>query len=328
MAKTMVRAKNQIVSIITPYYRGTNYIEQSLKSVAAQNYPHIEHILIDDNIPEYTKDSAFLRKLQKKYSFKLIKHNCNKGISDACLTGLNHATGDYLVILHHDDWLAENSIAKRVAYMQRNPEIVASYMPIIEYYQKNQKTLKTDLHQTEKLIQTNQVFPSLYINNNLRLTPQGLTIRTDIAKEICTPIWNKFILDDWPIHIRLLEKYPDKIGILHENLIYYRIHDKNDTVNRYRLFSKECDTIAHLCPQHLKRRAIRYAIRKLQIYPTHKMLYHLKQLIKKILEMLIMPVRLISPEITVNRSTISYVLLIHLPDKFIKNPLKKLMSRR
>ena len=237
-------------------------------------------------------------------------------------------SGDYLVILHHDDWLAENSITKRVAYMQQNPEMVASYMPIIEYYQKNQQILKTDLHQTEKLIQTNHVFPSLYINNNLRLTPQGLIIKTAIAKEICTPIWNKFILDDWPVHIRLFEQYPHKIGVLHENLIYYRIHDKNDTVNRYKLFSKECNTVAELCPQHLKRKATLYAIRKLRVYPTHKIQYLLKQLIKKILEMLIIPVRLISPEITVNRSTISYILLIHLPDKFIKNPLKKLMGRR
>ena len=91
MAKTMAGAKNKTVSIITPYYKGKDYIEQSLKSVVAQNYPHIEHILIDDNTPENSEDSAFLKKLQKKYPFKLIKHNDNKGISGACLTGLNHA---------------------------------------------------------------------------------------------------------------------------------------------------------------------------------------------------------------------------------------------
>ena len=328
MVKKMAKAKNQTVSIITPYYRGANYVEKNLKSVAAQNYPHIEHILIDDNSPEDAKDSAFLKKLQKKYSFKLIKHQHNKGASRTSLTGLNHATGDYLVILHHDDWLCADSIAKRVAYMQKNPEMVASYIPIIEYYQKNQQTLKTDLHQTEKLIQTSRIFPSLYINNNLRLTPQGLIIKNDIAKEICAPIWNKFTLDDWAIHIRLFEQYPDKIGILHENLIYYRVHDKNNTVNHYKLFSQECDTIANLCPQHLKQKATHYAIRKLRIYPTHKIQYLLKQLIKKMLLLLIIPVRLISPEITINRSTISYVLLIHLPDKFIKNPLKKLMGRK
>ena len=66
MAKKMAGAKNQTVSIITPYYRGANYVEQNLKSVAAQNYPLIEHILIDDNTPEDIKDSAFLRKAAKK----------------------------------------------------------------------------------------------------------------------------------------------------------------------------------------------------------------------------------------------------------------------
>ncbi len=50
-------ASNQpLVSIVTPSYNQGRFIEDTLKSVKNQNYPNIEHIVIDGGSTDKTID--------------------------------------------------------------------------------------------------------------------------------------------------------------------------------------------------------------------------------------------------------------------------------
>lgn len=88
-------------SIITVTFNAEKTIKRTLKSVTAQSYTNIEHIIVDgasqDNtlniIKEYQQDTT-----------KII-HEPDKGIYDAMNKGIKQATGDYLCFLNAGDSL-------------------------------------------------------------------------------------------------------------------------------------------------------------------------------------------------------------------------------
>ena len=94
------------VSIITVVYNREHTIRQCIDSVNAQDYPNIEHIIIDgastDGTLQIVKQSA-------STSSKIISEP-DQGIYDALNKGINIATGDLIGILHSDDQFASSTI--------------------------------------------------------------------------------------------------------------------------------------------------------------------------------------------------------------------------
>lgn len=100
------------ISIITATYNSSKTVTDTLKSVALQTYPNIEHIIIDgaskDNTLEIVKQFPHVAK---------VVSEPDKGIYDAMNKGIKLATGDVIGILNSDDFYAnENIISKVVQY--------------------------------------------------------------------------------------------------------------------------------------------------------------------------------------------------------------------
>ena len=94
------------VSIIIPVYNGAEYVSKAIKSVMAQIYSNIELIIINDG----SKDDSerVIRKLcEKKFSNIAIRYisQTNMGVAQARNTGIDIATGEFLMFLDQDDWL-------------------------------------------------------------------------------------------------------------------------------------------------------------------------------------------------------------------------------
>jgi len=111
------------VSVIIPSYNSENSILTTLHSIKNQSYPNYECIIIDDHsndrtvsiIHEFIKDddrfSVFLRKGSKK------------GANTCRNEGLNLSTGEFIVFLDADDFLAEHCLEIRSKKMLENPTI-------------------------------------------------------------------------------------------------------------------------------------------------------------------------------------------------------------
>jgi glycosyltransferase involved in cell wall biosynthesis len=54
--------KQPLISIITPVYNGADYLDELILSVLQQDYPHIEHIIIDDGSNDNGATLAILKK--------------------------------------------------------------------------------------------------------------------------------------------------------------------------------------------------------------------------------------------------------------------------
>lgn len=102
--------ENPLVSIIVPVYKVEAYIGRCLNSIAAQAYPNIECILVDDASPDQSLAIAedFLKKSHVKY--KILKQLKNKGLSEARNSGVKNATGKYLYFLDSDDEMTPMAI--------------------------------------------------------------------------------------------------------------------------------------------------------------------------------------------------------------------------
>lgn len=120
-----------IFSIITVTYNAEKVIERTLKSVAEQSYPNIEHIIIDGA----SKDKTLA--LIQSSTFKVQKFICvsepDKGLYDAMNKGIQRATGDYVWFLNAGDKLHSNTIVEEVVSRMAHVD----YLPDIIYGETN-----------------------------------------------------------------------------------------------------------------------------------------------------------------------------------------------
>ena len=85
--------------MITAVYNNEAFIGSALASAQAQDYPNIEHIIVDGGSTDQTL--AILENHREKIA-KLISEP-DEGIYDALNKGISAATGKYIAFLHSDD---------------------------------------------------------------------------------------------------------------------------------------------------------------------------------------------------------------------------------
>lgn len=117
--------KKPLVSIIVPCYNGEKFIHKLLDSVLAQTYNPIELIVVDDG----SKDDSLtvLNRYKKRFKEGDIKYSViaqeNGGLPNAINTGLENFTGEYVNFIDCDDYFSDDSIEKRVNFLEKNKDI-------------------------------------------------------------------------------------------------------------------------------------------------------------------------------------------------------------
>jgi glycosyltransferase involved in cell wall biosynthesis len=112
-----------LVSIITPSFNQSSYLEQTLLSVLGQDYPHIEYIVVDGGSTDASVG------IIKKYEEKLAYWASEKdnGQADAINKGFARATGGIVAWLNSDDYYLPGTIRAAVNVLEEHPEIVLVY---------------------------------------------------------------------------------------------------------------------------------------------------------------------------------------------------------
>ena len=109
------------VSIITTSYNSAATIADTLTCVRDQDYPDIEHIIVDGQSSDET--------VQIVKSFphvtKIVSER-DKGIYDAMNKGLNLVTGNIIAILNSDDIYSHSSVISKVVdcFTKSNAETI------------------------------------------------------------------------------------------------------------------------------------------------------------------------------------------------------------
>lgn len=111
-----------LVTVITPIYNGQPYVAKCLESVLSQDYPNIEHIVLDGRSSDGTID--VLRQYDDRIA--LWRSEPDKGVYDAWNKALVEARGDWICFLGVDDEFLPNAVTAYMELAAKSPD--AEYM--------------------------------------------------------------------------------------------------------------------------------------------------------------------------------------------------------
>ena len=98
------------ISIITASLNAAAHIERAIQSVAAQTYPHIEHVIIDGGSTDGTLQIIERHRDSRGY----FVSEPDRGIYSAMNKGIKAATGDVFFFLNADDCLCDEQVVEDV----------------------------------------------------------------------------------------------------------------------------------------------------------------------------------------------------------------------
>ena len=109
-----------LVSIITPSYNHARFIKETIDSVLIQDYPHIEHIIVDGGSTDGTL--SILQQYRHLGDRLRFVSEPDHGQSHAINKGLAMARGEIIGWLNSDDTYQPGAVRKAVNALQQNPE--------------------------------------------------------------------------------------------------------------------------------------------------------------------------------------------------------------
>lgn len=104
----------RLVSVIIPAFNADQFIEATLDSVMAQDYPAIEVVVVDDGSTDATANRVLNFSSSARFPIRIITQ-ANKGVSAARNAGASVAHGELLALLDADDLWLPAKVSTQVA---------------------------------------------------------------------------------------------------------------------------------------------------------------------------------------------------------------------
>jgi len=221
--------KNPLVSIIMPVYNGEEFIAEALQSALTQTYNNLEVVVVDDCSTDdtYKVISFFKKKYPKKLHVIKLRKNRGKGGDAAANIAYQHTKGEFIARLDADDIALPDRVEKQVKFMLDNPEysVVGTSAHVINPEGEVVGEKKTPI--THRAIYRNCFVYHPMINPTQMFRREHLIDKKRL-----------YLLDN-PTnndYLTTMKKISNgaRYHNLPEKLIYYRIHDRNDSLARVR----------------------------------------------------------------------------------------------
>ena len=143
------------VSIITVCFNSELTIKYTINSVKSQDYPNIEHIIVDGGSIDSTLN--IIESIPSHNSVLISEPDL--GIYDAMNKGLDKATGDVVALLNSDDYYPrDNIISQIVDFFTSNPSVAIVFGNA--YYVKDNDLTKLKLFLNKSEIMMNSAHSS------------------------------------------------------------------------------------------------------------------------------------------------------------------------
>lgn len=193
------------VSICIPTYKQVDYLRKTLNSVLVQDFHDYELIITDDSSDDSVEN--LLKGFDFKGKLKYYRNKIALGSPANWNFSLKQATGEYIKILHHDDFFtSENSLRKFVQFLDNNPSASFAFSgTVIDLIAlKTKKIHSCSNRQFSKMIASpDRLFFANYIG-----APSATIIRND--KSVLFDESMKWLVDvDW--YMQLIFKNPNVV---------------------------------------------------------------------------------------------------------------------
>lgn len=198
------------VSIITTTFNSAKTVQNTIESVINQDYPNIEHIVVDGASKDNTID------IVNSYGSNIshLISEPDKGIYDAMNKGIKIATGDIIGILNSDDFFTSNDIISTIVDTFTQNDIDALYGDIHFVHPE-------DLNKPVRYYSSEIFRPSLFRFGFMPAHPSFY------VKKKCYDQFGLYALDykiasDYELLIRFLFKYKVKYQYIKKDFVTMR----------------------------------------------------------------------------------------------------------
>lgn len=103
------------LSIITVNFNNNPGLQQTIQSVQSQSYTDYEHIIIDANSVDGSKDTIIKYSKETSHLSYWVSEP-DKGIYDGMNKGINHAIGEYIYFLNSGDFLFDANVLASISF--------------------------------------------------------------------------------------------------------------------------------------------------------------------------------------------------------------------
>jgi glycogen(starch) synthase len=206
-----------LVSVVVPYFRLERHIEETLDSVAAQSYPRIETILVNDG--SLREEDRLLERLADRYPLRVVTQ-VNSGLGAARNLGISQSRGRYILPLDADDLLAPTFIERCVDALEANPDLayVATWA---QFMNGDGEPIHDDLGgympfgNWSNLIRRNNVGGTCSAVVRRRIFDRGFRYSTDLTS-----------YEDWELYWAMHQA--GMLGdVIPERLFHYRVREES-----------------------------------------------------------------------------------------------------
>ncbi len=111
-------ADQPLVSIVTPSYNQSRFLEETIVSALSQDYPRLEYIVVDGGSTDGSVE--IIRKYADRLAYWVSEPD--RGHADAVNKGWRRATGDILAFIYSDDVYAPGAVRKAVNWLGEHPD--------------------------------------------------------------------------------------------------------------------------------------------------------------------------------------------------------------
>lgn len=199
------------ISIVTPSYNQAQFLEETIRSVLLQGYPHLEYIIIDGGSSDISVE--IIQKYTSWLAYWISEPD--RGQADALNKGFAHATGEICAYLNSDDLLIPDTLfSVAVAFKQIQCQWLASRVLVGESM--------TEAKVWEPGIDS---FPGFVAQQSF--AQQGVFWRSEVAEKPYFDITRRYILDHC-FFVRIYQNYGSP-HILFQITAFFRLHETSKT---------------------------------------------------------------------------------------------------
>ncbi len=212
------------VSIVVPIYNVAKYLDKLITSIINQSYPHIEIILVDDGSPD--SSGLICDNYAKQDSRIIVIHKKNAGGCEARNTGLDIATGEYIMFIDGDDWISTDC----VEYLLNIAILTNSDMALSDanFTTRDQQQIKHDnigIWTSEQAI-SSILYPRFSVGCWNKIYKLSLIKKHHIRFDVP---WS----GEGMYFATMAANFSNQVGYGHRKVYHYRMNNKNSAMTNY-----------------------------------------------------------------------------------------------
>ena len=232
----------KLVSIIVPVYNVEKYLDRCVRSLLDQTYPNIEIILVDDKAKDSSGEMCD-RWASEKSNIRVVHKQINEGLGFARNTGLENASGDYILFVDSDDYIDHTLCERAIRAIESTGSDICYFGHKKDI---NGKIVESDLSSLKDFYEGAGIVNDFLLNTiaqsekesgapRIGMSAWRVLYRADVIRnnglKFCSE--REYLNEDMFFRIQVVKNIK-KVAVIHENLYFY-CYNGNSLTTSYRM---------------------------------------------------------------------------------------------